>query len=153
MIMSCLDVRKTIIIAALTQNLLCIPRLFAGKGKCRSLFLGQGTGRRCQSTRKRTAMKKMAMTTTVGVLVQMPTKEQSEARALAGVMTVSGAAAAGGTTVPRGSGASHHALIADHKPPLPHPGLPRSPLSSPAKMKVGNTMSRHMKIYACIQFT
>ncbi len=92
-------------------------------------------------------MRMMAMSTTVVVVAKVPMKEQVEARALAGVTIVSVAAAAGGITVPRGRGASHPVLIADHKPPLLHPGLPRSPLSSPAKMKVGNTMSKIHQIY------
>lgn len=83
-------------------------------------------------------MRKMAMSTTVVVVAEVPMKEQAEARVPAGVMIESAAAVAGGITVPRGSGAFRHVLIADHKSPPLRPGLPRSPLSSPAKMKVGN---------------
>lgn len=71
-------------------------------------------------------MKRMDMTTIVVVVAKVPMEEQAEA--LAGVLIVSVATAAGGIIVPRGKGASHRALIADHKPPLRHPGLPRSPL-------------------------
>lgn len=84
-------------------------------------------------------MRKMAMSTTVVVVAEVPMKEQAEAQVLAGVTIVNVAAAAGGITVPRGRGVFHRALNADRKSPLLHPGLPRSPLSSPAKMKVGNT--------------
>lgn len=129
-----------------TQNLLSIQRLFVGKGKCRSLFLDQGTGRRCRSTRKRTVMRKMAMSTTVVVVAEVPMKEQAEAQVLAGVTIVSVAAAAGGITVPRGSGVFHRVLNTDRKSLLLHPGLPRSPLSSPAKMKVGNTCRSFWKV-------
>lgn len=84
-------------------------------------------------------MRKTAMTTTVVVVAEVPMKEQVEAQVLEGGTIVSVATAAGGTTVPRGSGVFHRALNADHKPPLLNRGLPRSPLSSPAKMKVGIT--------------
>lgn len=125
-----------------TQNVPSFLRLFVGKGKCKSLFLGQGTGRQCQSTRKKIVMRMMAMSTTL-VVAEVPMKEQAEAQALAGVMIVSGAAATDGITVPRGSVASLRALIVDHKPPLLHPGLPRSLSSSPARMKVGSTTSKN----------
>lgn len=81
-------------------------------------------------------MRMMAMNT-VAVVFKVP-MEQAEAQALADIKTVSEAAAAGEITVPHGRGASHHVLIADHKPRPLHLGLPRSPLSSPAKMKVGH---------------
>lgn len=79
------------------------------------------------------------MSTTVVMVAEVPMKEQAEEeRVPAGVTIENAAAAAGGITVPRGSGVFRHALNADRKSPPLHPGLPRSPLSSPAKMKVGN---------------
>lgn len=76
------------------------------------------------------------MSTTVAAVAEVPMKEQAEVQELAGDMTGSAAAVAGGITVPHGSGVSHRAQNADHKPPLLHSGLPRSPLSNHARMKV-----------------
>lgn len=76
------------------------------------------------------------MSTTVAVVAEVPMKEQAEVQELAGDMTGSAAAVAGGITVPHGSGVSHRAQNADRKPPPLHPGLPRSPLSNRARMKV-----------------
>lgn len=83
-------------------------------------------------------MKKLAMSTTVVVVAEVPMKEQVEAQVLADIMIESVVAVAGGITVLHGSGVFPHALSADHKSPLLRPGLPKSPLSSPAKVKVGN---------------
>lgn len=125
-------------ICLLRTHFLVISRLFDGKGRCRSLFHVQGTERPCQSMRKRILMRKMATTTTVVVLVEAATKEQVEAPVPADVRTESVAAAAGGITVPLVSGAFPRDLSAAHRFPLVQPGLPKSPLSSPVKMKVRN---------------
>lgn len=117
-------------------KLLSLSRLFVEKEKYKSQFHGQGTGRQCLSMRKKTVMRMMVTSTTVVVVAKVPTEVRVEAQALAGDMNVSVATAGGGITVPHGRGASHHALIADLKPLLLHPGLPRSPLWSLAKMKV-----------------
>lgn len=87
-------------------------------------------------------MTKTATTTTVVVLVEAATKERVEAPAPADVRTESAAAAAGGITVPLVSGAFPRDLNAGHRFPLVQPGLPKSPLSSPVKMKVRNKCRR-----------
>lgn len=106
------------------------------------------------------------MSTTVVVVAEVPMKERAEARVPAGVTTESAAAAAGGITVPRGSGASRHVPNADRKSPPLRPGPPRSPSSSPAKMKVGNvkvlqnaelwslsTVKDHLSVYSKVRQT
>lgn len=83
-------------------------------------------------------MRKTATTSTVVALVEAATKEQAEALVPADVRTASVAAAAGGITVPLGSGAFPRDLNGGHRFPPVQPGRPKSPSSSPVKMKVRN---------------
>lgn len=120
----------------LNTEILSLPRPFVVRGKCRSLFLDPGTGRRCPSTRRRKPMRRMATT----MVAKVPMQEQAAAaRVPAGVRAASAVAAAGGIAVPRETGASRRVLTDDHKHPLLRQGPPRWPWSSPARMKVSNT--------------
>lgn len=78
----------------------------------------------------------MGTTTTAVILVEAAMKEQVEALVLADVRIASVAAVAGGITVPLGSEVFPQDLNAGHRFPLVQPGLLRSPLSNPGKMKV-----------------